>query len=196
MTKFNSEWNPHYDFENPENKREIEAVESYRIEDDSADYESGQDVDSPWGSNHVIEARHSGGGDVCIKQITVKPGYMLSLQRHRGRAELWDVRDGILTVILNGARYDVYAGGSLSLPQGSVHCMINSSDEPVTVVETQTGTCREKDNIRLLDSNERPTYPLTSEIEFQSAKLYAEIQAEHVDRYGFGVKPHSALLKK
>ena len=194
--KYNKDWNPHYNFQLPENIREMEAVEAYCLEDDKADYTSGQVVDSPWGSNQVIEARHAGGQDVCVKEITVKPGYMLSLQRHRGRAELWEVKDGILTVIMNGERHDVYAGNSIFLPKGSVHCMINSSDAPVTVVETQTGICREKDNIRLVDFNNRPTYPLTTEIEFKSAKLYAEIQAEHAARYGFENLPPEELLKK
>jgi len=186
--------NPHYDFQNPLNIQEIETVESYDITKDAADYTAGQRVESPWGSNLVIDARHENGQDICIKEITVKPGFMLSLQRHRGRAELWEVLGGVLTVIMDGKRYDVHAGESISLPKGSVHCMINSSDAPVTVKETQTGICREKDNIRLVDFNNRPTYPLTTDIEFQSAKLYAAIQAEHAKRFGFDHIPHPALL--
>jgi uncharacterized cupin superfamily protein len=124
----------------------------------------------------------------------VNPGYMLSLQRHRGRAEIWEVTEGVLTVIMDGKRHDVEAGNSITLPKGSVHCMINSSDKPVVVRETQTGICRESDNIRLVDFNNRPTYPLTSEVEFLSAQLYAEIQAEHAQRYRFENLPHPALL--
>jgi uncharacterized cupin superfamily protein len=101
---------------------------------------------------------------------------MLSLQRHRGRRERWQVIDGVLIAIVNGELKNVSAGHSVILPRGSVHCMINMSDAPVIVRETQRGICREKDNIRLFDVNNRPTYPLTSEVEFQSAKLYARIQ--------------------
>jgi len=187
-------WNPHYNFQDPLNLKEIETVESYDITKDQADYTAGQVVESPWGTNRVIEARHENGQDICIKEIMVKPGFMLSLQRHRGRAEVWEVLDGVLTVILDGRRHDVRAGESISLPKGSVHCMINSSEAPVTVRETQTGLCRERDNIRLVDFNNRPTYPLTTEIEFQSAKLYAAIQAEHAHRFGFDNKPNPALL--
>lgn len=193
--RFNPAWNPHYDFSNPDNIREIERVETYRLEMDDADYTSGQNVDSPWGSNQVLEAKQENGIDVCIKRITVKPGYMLSLQRHRGREELWEVKDGTLTVILDGKRYDVPAGQSISMHRGAVHCMINSSDAPVTVLETQSGVCREEDNVRLIDFNARPTYPLTSEVEFASALLYAAIQSDHAARYGFQNRPHDALLK-
>lgn len=191
---FNPGWNPHYDFNDPGNQREIAIVENYSLEADRADYKTGQVVESPWGSNQVIEARRENGIDICIKRITVKPGYMLSLQRHRGREELWKVEGGMLTVILDGKRYDVPAGQSISMHRGAVHCMINSSDAPVIVMETQSGVCRESDNIRLLDFNGRPTYPLTSEIEYQSAKLYAEIQSEHAKRYGFENMPHRSLL--
>lgn len=190
--RFPAEWNPHYDFTDPASQNEIAAVDGYDISADTADYASGDIIESPWGTNQVLESKKENGVEICIKKITVKPGYMLSLQRHRGREELWAVEDGILTVISNGARYDVPAGQSITLPKGAVHCMINSSDAPVTVIETQSGVCREKDNIRLLDFNNRPTYPLTTENEYKSAILYAKIQAEHAERYGFDNRPSAA----
>lgn len=192
---FNPTWNPHYNFEAPASKAEIAAVDTYRLESDPEGYKAKQLVDSPWGINKVIEVRHQDGQDICIKTITVKPGYMLSLQRHRGRAELWEVTQGVLTVIMDGVQEDIPAGQSLILPKGAVHCMINSSNKPVTVRETQVGICREKDSVRLLDFSNRPTYPLTSELEFRLAKLYASIQAEHIVRYGFGARPAAELLQ-
>jgi mannose-6-phosphate isomerase-like protein (cupin superfamily) len=187
---FNPLWNPHYDFNDPANIREIAAVDGYALDDDAADYACGDIIQSPWGSNQVLESRRENGVDICIKKITVKPGFMLSLQRHRGRAEVWAVKEGTLTVIADGVRHDVPAGQSITLPKGCVHCMINASHAPVTVIETQTGVCREKDNVRLLDFNNRPTYPLTTENEFKSAKLYAAIQEEIADRFGFENRPH------
>ena len=188
---YNRNWNPHYDFKNADNLRAIAEVESYRLESDKADYVAGQLVDSPWGSNQVMEARRENGIEICIKKITVKPGHMLSLQRHRGREELWEVIEGMLTVILDGKRYDVPKGQSISMHRGAVHCMINSTQEPVTVLETQSGICREGDNVRLIDCNNRPTYPLTSEVEYQSAILYAHIQEDHANFYGFDNRPNA-----
>jgi len=196
-SSFNPLWNPHYDFNDLRNRAEIDGVEGYILDSDKDVYTPGQVVDSPWGSNQVVTISHKNGQDVCVKTITVKPGYMLSLQRHRGRAELWEVVEGELSVILNGQHHAVPAGQSISIPKGAVHCMINSSDAPVTVKETQTGICREKDNIRVgIDFNNRPTYPAISEEEFRSVKLYAQIQAEHVKRYGFGTMPNPVLLEK
>lgn len=192
--RFNPVWNPHYDFDNPMNQKEIEAVEHYRLDADQGDYATGDVINSPWGSNQVVEAKNEDGVDICIKKIVVKPGFMLSLQRHRGRQELWEVTDGVLTVVLNGARHEVPAGQSIEMPLGAVHCMINASETPVTVIETQKGVTREKDNIRLVDFSNRPTYPLTSEIEFASAKLYAAIQQEIAEKFGTQNLPSKALL--
>lgn len=175
---FSARWNSHYDFSNPANLKEIEAAESYDLYSDKAEYKAGQSVISPWGLNEIIEARHDAGEDTCIKLITINAGNMLSLQRHRARKEVWDVLQGELTAILDGVRHDVPAGGSLFIAEGAVHCMINLSATPVVVRETQTGICREKDNIRLLDGNGRPTYPLTSETEYQSAELYRQIEGQ------------------
>ena len=61
--------------------------------------------------------------------------------------------------------------------------MNNVGDDDVIVIETQTGKCRELDNVRLADfgnanSKARPTYPITTEVEYNSVILYREIQAE------------------
>ena len=105
----------------------------------------------------------------------VNPGYVLSLQRHRGRAELWEVLEGTLGVIRDGDFFDVEAGGSVEIPKGSVHCMVNATRLPVRVRETQRGICRENDNVRLADFNGRATYPLTSETEYLSAQIYHKV---------------------
>ena len=177
QSRFNPAWNDQYDFTDAANINEIAAVESYDISKDAAAYSSGDTIQSPWGSNRVLTLTQENGEDVCIKEITVKPGFMLSLQRHRGRAEVWEVTDGTLGVIADGEYTEIPSGQSVTLPKGCVHCMINPTAEPVTVRETQRGICREKDNIRLVDFNDRPTYPLTTEKEFASAKLYRDIQS-------------------
>jgi len=151
-------------------------------------------VESPWGDNKVLSAEHKDGVDTVMKEITVKPGFMLSLQRHRGRTELWEVKSGILTVISDGQRIEVPAGESIALPKGNVHCMNNVHEEPVTVIETQTGFCREADNVRLIDFNNRPTVPLSSAIEGKSAVLYVEMHNEIKAKFGCETEPLNILL--
>lgn len=210
--KFPPQWNLHYDFSNPGNLEEIEKVEAYAkafAEGDESfiqqaerkalggkeGYAKGIKVESPWGDNTVLEnSKDESGRDVTIKEITVKPGFMLSLQRHLGREELWEVKSGILTVIADGKRIEVKAGESIKLPPGCVHCMNNAHGEPVTVIETQLGKNREADNVRLVDFNNRPVYPLKTENEFKSARLYAQLHAEIQKKFGCKHAPNPALL--
>ena len=207
----NKELNPHYNFDCADNQAcqvEVLAYNSaYEADDKEAlqeaerkalkgadGYAVGVNVESPWGDNKVLSADQKGGVDIVMKEITVKPGFMLSLQRHRGRAELWEVKSGTLTVISDGQRIEVPAGQSVELPKGNVHCMNNVHAEPVTVVETQTGFCREADNVRLLDFNNRPTIPLETVIEAKSAVLYVEMHNEIKNKFGCKTEPLNILL--
>lgn len=186
--------NAHYDFTDPDNLAEILLTEAYgrafqekdihtlalaerRALNGRNGYAIGVDVAPPWGENKVIDVKKDQNGDVveCIKLITLKPGAMLSLQRHLGRAELWEVEHGILTVVKDGELLELPAGQTLSLQPGSVHCMSNTHAAPTIVRETQTGLCYEADNTRLIDANGRPTYPLTTENELKSAQIYVQL---------------------
>jgi mannose-6-phosphate isomerase-like protein (cupin superfamily) len=147
-------------------------------------YEIGLEIEKHWGLNSVLDAKMADplkaltgeGEDVVVKSITVFPNNMLSLQRHRGREETWEVESGILTVILDGKLLTVNAGESIFLPKGSVHCMINAHDENVVVKETQRGFCREADNVRLVDMDNRETVPLLTQSEGESAILYVQME--------------------
>jgi len=140
--------NPHYNFYDPANLDVIEATCAYDLAFENADldflaqaeqdvlkgqngYAIGVNVSSPWGQNIVLEAQigeFDANSDVVKKDITVKSGFMLSLQRHRGRKERWEVIEGTLTVISDGAIYTVKTGESINLSKGNVHCMINRDD--------------------------------------------------------------------
>lgn len=131
--------------------------------------------------------------EFCVKDLVVFPGNQLSLQRHRGREEYWVVKEGLLTVIVDGQMIDVPAGQAIFIPQGAIHCMNNRTDANVHVEELQFGICREADNVRLVDATvdaqgnpaPRPTYPLTTQTEFESAKLFAALAVEIAAKRGF-----------
>lgn len=181
-------------------------------------YDIGVEVKSEWGLNKVIDFKHEGGIDTCIKDITVFPNNMLSLQSHNGRKERWEVQEGTLTLIMNGDVYEVSDKGvfcitngqrdqvtdpataeqrdgkwSIILPEKSIHCMINASDENVRVIEVQTGITREADNKRYADQQRskdapRATLPLISEELYNSALLYWKIEAEIARKPGLNFK--------
>lgn len=80
----------------------------------------GAPLPKPWGSNAVlnfIAGEENDGVDVCEKEIVVFGHRQLSLQKHRGRAEIWTVAPnddgttGILTVSLNEKVFEVSKKG-------------------------------------------------------------------------------------
>lgn len=181
-------------------------------------YDIGVLVPSEWGLNKVIDFKSENGFDTCIKDITVYPNNMLSLQSHNGRKERWEVQEGTLSLIMNGEVYEVSDKGvfnitdgkrdqvtdpetavlrdgkwSIILPEKSIHCMINTSDENARVIETQTGITREADNKRYADQQRtkaapRATIPLTSEELYKSALLYWKIESEIARKPGLNFK--------
>ena len=208
--------NPHYNFENLDNQKEIDETQAYdtafrdlnkvslaeaerSIFKKQDSYQVGTKVSSPWGENTVLEAHIGELGtdeDFVKKAITINPGFMLSLQRHRGRSEIWEVMDGILTIICDGALQTLNKGEKITIPKGSVHGLINKHRTPVKLIETQTGTCREADNIRLIDFNGRPTVPLQTKIEAQSAVLYAQVHEEIKQEFKCNTKPQHHFMSE
>jgi mannose-1-phosphate guanylyltransferase len=106
----------------------------------------------PWGNFECIERELSHN----IKRLKVKPGERLSLQEHRYRAETWHVIEGTARVTLDGKTLDIGPGESVHIPQGAVHRLANTTEEPLIIIEIQTGTYfGEDDIIRLDDAYQR-----------------------------------------
>lgn len=121
-------------------------------------YKTGDRDDRPWGSYVVTNAGiDKNGEEYCEKDIVVNPGQVLSLQSHDLRREHWVVKQGVLTVIVDGCRIDLLAGNDISIPLGSIHCMANLGNSPCIVHERQEGICREEDIKRLCDAYGRET---------------------------------------
>lgn len=172
---FNLAWNKDYDFSDFSNIREIEFVQSYDLQSDPVLYVSHETTETPWGYYQILSLSGHGDAETCMKEISVRPYAMLSLQRHQGRSELWEVAEGALGVVLDGAFHELHKGQTIFLPRGCAHAMINLSHEPLRVYETLTGLCRERDNVRLADGYGRAVYPVTSETEYKSVLLYRDI---------------------
>lgn len=140
--------------------------------------------------------------EFCIKNLLINPGHQLSLQKHQGREEFWIVQKGQLTVIVDGKMIEISEGDCIFIPIGATHCINNCTDKPIMVQELQLGICREEDNVRLLDSTRdekghpapRPTYPITTEVQYQSAILFAELAMEIALQRGLPVDPRLAVF--
>ena len=106
----------------------------------------------PWGHYEDLLERN----DHKIKEIIVKPGERLSLQKHRRRAEHWTVVSGEALVTIQDQEIPLKPGQSVDVPIGAVHRIMNPGNIPLVLVEVQMGNYfGEDDIIRLEDDYDR-----------------------------------------
>lgn len=106
-------------------------------------------TERPWGYYRVL---HELGKEVKVKELTVEPGKMLSMQRHQDRAEHWFVAEGTATVYTVNRSSDADLLGEFTQHQHihinreEWHQLCNETDQPLKVVEIQYGkNCVEED---------------------------------------------------
>ncbi|POR47544.1 mannose-1-phosphate guanylyltransferase/mannose-6-phosphate isomerase [Bosea psychrotolerans] len=113
---------------------------------------SHREIHRPWGKYLSIDLdrRHQ------VKRITVKPGGVLSLQKHHHRAEHWVVVRGTAEVTRDDETIIVHENESIYLPIGCVHRMANPGRIPLDIIEVQVGSyLGEDDIIRIEDIYKR-----------------------------------------
>lgn len=101
----------------------------------------------PWGSYDSIDM----GDRFQVKRIVVKPGAALSLQKHHKRAEHWIVVSGVAEVTCDERVFDLHENESTYIPLGSVHRLRNRGDQPVELIEVQSGHYLGEDDIVRLE---------------------------------------------
>jgi mannose-1-phosphate guanylyltransferase/mannose-6-phosphate isomerase len=104
-------------------------------------------VHRPWGYYESIDM----GERFQVKRIVVIPGGMLSLQRHRHRAEHWVVVRGTAKVTLGEERKAVQVNESIFIPIGTVHRLANQGEIPLELIEVQTGSYLGEDDIERIE---------------------------------------------
>ena len=100
-------------------------------------------VHRPWGwYDSVDEGEH-----FKVKRIMVKPGASLSLQKHHHRAEHWIVVSGHGEVTCDDKVITLGPNQSTYIPQGAIHRLANRTNEPLELIEVQSGTYLGEDDI-------------------------------------------------
>jgi mannose-1-phosphate guanylyltransferase/mannose-1-phosphate guanylyltransferase/mannose-6-phosphate isomerase len=101
----------------------------------------------PWG---WYEELHD-GDRFQVKRITVRPGGVLSLQKHFHRAEHWVVVNGTAQVHVDGEERLLSENESLYIPLGSPHRLSNPGKVALNLIEVQSGAYLGEDDIVRLD---------------------------------------------
>lgn len=106
----------------------------------------------PWGSYDSVDI----GKRFQVKRISVNPGAALSLQMHYHRAEHWVVVSGTAEVTRDDEVMLLGENESTFIPLGSVHRLRNPGRVPLEIIEVQSGSYLEEDDIiRYQDSYNR-----------------------------------------
>ena len=107
-----------------------------------------REVFRPWGSYDSLE----NADGFQVKRLVVKPGAILSLQKHAHRSEHWVCVRGKARITKNDEEFDLNVNESTYVAIGDVHRIANPYDEPAHIIEVQCGDdLGEDDIVRLED---------------------------------------------
>lgn len=106
-------------------------------------YATHRTVIRPWGSYTVLEE----GPCFKIKRIMVSPGASLSLQKHHRRSEHWVVVSGEAKIVVGDQTFLLKTNESTFVPLNTAHRLSNPGNEPLTIIEVQTGEYLGEDDI-------------------------------------------------
>jgi mannose-1-phosphate guanylyltransferase/mannose-1-phosphate guanylyltransferase/mannose-6-phosphate isomerase len=101
----------------------------------------------PWGSYETIDIEPR----FQVKRITVKPGAILSLQKHFHRAEHWTVVSGTAIVTRGEEELMLKEDESTYIPLGTLHRLENPGKIPLELIEVQSGAYLGEDDIVRFD---------------------------------------------
>lgn len=103
----------------------------------------------PWGYYQSIDA----GARFQVKQLYVKPGARLSLQRHKHRSEHWVVVNGTARITRGARTFDLKENESTYIPAGTPHRLENATEDALRLIEVQSGSYLGEDDIERIEDS-------------------------------------------
>jgi mannose-1-phosphate guanylyltransferase/mannose-6-phosphate isomerase len=101
----------------------------------------------PWGTQDQLVV----GSRFLVNRITVKPGGVLSLQKHFNRSEHWIVVHGTALVTKGEEQFVLKEDSSTYISAGIGHRLENPGKIPLELIEVQTGSYIGEDDITRLE---------------------------------------------
>ena len=106
----------------------------------------------PWGKYINLYK----GKNFLIKELSIKPKGVLSLQKHNYRSEHWLVTKGNPIIVLNNNQFKKKPTDHIYVPAKSIHRIKNFGNKTVKILEAQIGSqLRESDIVRFEDIYKR-----------------------------------------
>ena len=132
-----------------DHSQDVKAIVDRLKAGDRPEVSLGREVFRPWGSYDSIDSEDN----FQVKRLIVKPGAVLSLQKHAHRSEHWVCVKGRARITRNDEEFDLNVNESTYIAIGDVHRIANPYDEPVHIVEVQCGDYLGEDDIVRLEDN-------------------------------------------
>lgn len=129
--------------------QDVKQIVERLIQDQRSEASTHRKVYRPWGHYDGIDA----GNGFQVKRITVKPGAILSLQKHYHRAEHWIVVRGTALVTNGEQEILLTENQSTYIPIGTIHRLENPGKIDLELIEVQSGAYLGEDDIVRLDDN-------------------------------------------
>lgn len=126
---------------------DVRLVVSELESSNTAEAVSHRKVHRPWGWYDSIDQ----GERFKVKRLYVKPGAALSLQLHHHRAEHWVVVRGTAEVTREDEVFTLGENQSAYIPLGQKHRLRNPGRIGLELIEVQSGTYLEEDDIVRFD---------------------------------------------
>ena len=103
-----------------------------------------------WGEYRVIDSSvYPDGSKALTKEVVVREGCQLELQRHDHRSEVWTVVSGNGEVVLDGLVQQVRPGSVVEIPAGMLHAA-RAIGGDMRVIEVQQGEILVEEDTELL----------------------------------------------
>jgi len=110
---------------------------------------TGERRERPWGYYLVLVEDRG----YKVKQLVVRPGKRLSLQKHRRRSEHWFVVSGEAVVTRDAETIHRASGESVDIPLGAAHRVESLGPEDLVIVEIQRGDYLGEDDIERFEDD-------------------------------------------
>ena len=123
--------------------QDVKNIVSKLINENHQEAKVHREMFRPWGSYLSIAE----GLGWQVKKINVSPRASLSLQKHNYRTEHWIIVSGIALVEIGKDKKFLKKNESTYIPLGLKHRLSNPNDEPLIVIEVQSGSYLGEDDI-------------------------------------------------
>jgi mannose-1-phosphate guanylyltransferase/mannose-6-phosphate isomerase len=134
---------------NKNRSQDVKALVDQLKAQDREETKLHRQVFRPWGNYDSIDSSEN----FQVKRLVVKPGAVLSLQKHAHRSEHWVVVKGKALITRNDEEFELKVNESTYVAIGDVHRIANPYDEPVHIIEVQCGDYLGEDDIVRFDDN-------------------------------------------